>query len=47
MRRRSAPGGETHGKATGVLGIFFDWEGQAQTMVDGLGWYGELVLRQA
>jgi hypothetical protein len=29
-------GGETHGAVTGVLGIFFDWEGQAQTVVDGV-----------
>lgn len=29
-------GGETHGTPTGVLGIFFDWEGQAQTVVDGV-----------
>lgn len=29
-------GGETHGAVTGVLGIFFDWEGQAQAVVDGV-----------
>lgn len=29
-------GGETKGKAIGVLGIFFDWQGQSQTVVDGV-----------
>lgn len=29
-------GGETHGPISGVLGIFFDWEGQAQAVVDGV-----------
>lgn len=28
--------GATNGTAIGVLGIFFDWEAQAQTIVDGL-----------
>ena len=29
-------GGEARGRALGVLGIFFDWESQAQTVVDGV-----------
>lgn len=29
-------GGEARGPVVGVLGIFFDWEAQAQTIVDGL-----------
>lgn len=29
-------GGENHGRVIGVLGIFFDWETQAQTVVDGV-----------
>jgi hypothetical protein len=29
-------GGETRGKPVGVLGIFFDWEPQAQAIVDGI-----------
>lgn len=28
--------GEVHGKQLGVLGIFFDWEPQAQAIVDGI-----------
>ena len=29
-------GGATHGKPVGVLGIFFDWQPQAQAIVDGI-----------
>jgi hypothetical protein len=29
-------GGETHGKVIGVLGIHFDWQPQAQAVVDGV-----------
>jgi len=29
-------GGDTHGKAIGVLGIHFDWQPQAQAVVDGV-----------
>ncbi len=29
-------GGEARGRPLGVLGIFFDWESQAQTVVDGV-----------
>lgn len=29
-------GGETHGQPVGVLGIFFDWQAQSQTVVDGI-----------
>jgi len=29
-------GGETHGKVIGVLGIFFDWQAQSQTVVNGV-----------
>jgi hypothetical protein len=29
-------GGETHGKPVGVLGIFFDWQAQSQTVVNGV-----------
>jgi hypothetical protein len=27
-------GGDTHGKPIGVLGVFFDWQAQSQTVVD-------------
>jgi len=29
-------GGETHGRVVGVLGIFFDWQAQSQTVVKGV-----------
>ena len=29
-------GGETHGQPVGVLGIFFDWQAQSQTVVNGV-----------
>jgi hypothetical protein len=38
-------GGETHGKPIGVLGIFFDWAPQAETVVNGVGLDGEEKAR--
>lgn len=38
-------GGETNGKIVGVLGIFFDWAPQAETVVNGVGLDGDEKAR--